>query len=249
MPGFDLVAEHVELEERIAAADVVVTGEGYLDAQSLEGKVVGGVCELAAAAGRPVVVIAGDADAEVAAEVTGTRRRRVVSLVAALRRGAPVQRAALVHRARRGRRRVRASAPATRSSVERRRQAGGVPRHGTGGRRRGGRRESASVLPAVSVPTISRTVDVPRPLSIGGGIGIAAVWQPAQAGADDGCDRGARGVAGDVVDDGRGEVGAAVVVAGLAHRVAGGGQRRAVMPAAEPRSPLALATDDRGAGW
>ena len=50
--GFDLVAEHVELEERIAAADVVVTGEGYLDAQSLEGKVVGGVCELAAAAGR-----------------------------------------------------------------------------------------------------------------------------------------------------------------------------------------------------
>ena len=45
--GFDLVAEHVELEERVAAADVVVTGEGYLDAQSLDGKVVGGVCELA----------------------------------------------------------------------------------------------------------------------------------------------------------------------------------------------------------
>ena len=48
MPGFELVAEHVELDERLAAADVVVTGEGYLDAQSLEGKVVGGVCELAA---------------------------------------------------------------------------------------------------------------------------------------------------------------------------------------------------------
>ena len=32
VPGFELVAEHVELPERIAAADVVVTGEGYLDA-------------------------------------------------------------------------------------------------------------------------------------------------------------------------------------------------------------------------
>ena len=35
----------------LAGADVVVTGEGYLDEQSFEGKVVGGVCELAAAAG------------------------------------------------------------------------------------------------------------------------------------------------------------------------------------------------------
>ena len=47
--GFDLVAEHVELDERVNHADVVVTGEGYLDAQSLDGKVVGGVCDLAAA--------------------------------------------------------------------------------------------------------------------------------------------------------------------------------------------------------
>ncbi len=62
LPGFDLVAEHVDLDERLAAADVVVTGEGYLDAQSLDGKVVGGICELAAAAGVPVVVIVGDAD-------------------------------------------------------------------------------------------------------------------------------------------------------------------------------------------
>ncbi len=71
VPGFELVAEHVELQERIAGADVVVTGEGYLDPQSLDGKVVGGVCELAAAAGRPVLVIAGDADADVVAGMTG----------------------------------------------------------------------------------------------------------------------------------------------------------------------------------
>ncbi len=62
LPGFDLVAEHVDLDERLAAADIVITGEGHLDAQSLDGKVVGGVCDLAAAAAVPVVVIVGDFD-------------------------------------------------------------------------------------------------------------------------------------------------------------------------------------------
>jgi glycerate 2-kinase len=66
VPGFDLVAEHVALDERVATADVVVTGEGYLDAQSLDGKVVGGVVALAADAGRPLVVIVGDADTQAA---------------------------------------------------------------------------------------------------------------------------------------------------------------------------------------
>jgi glycerate kinase len=79
-PGFDLVAEHVELSERVAAADVIVTGEGHLDAQSLEGKVVGGVCGLAAAAGKPVVVIVGDADDGARADVVRSGAS-VVSLV------------------------------------------------------------------------------------------------------------------------------------------------------------------------
>jgi glycerate 2-kinase len=64
LPGFDLVAEHVDLDERLASADVVVTGEGHLDAQSLDGKVVGGICGLASAAGVPVVVIVGDFDGD-----------------------------------------------------------------------------------------------------------------------------------------------------------------------------------------
>jgi glycerate 2-kinase len=81
VPGFDLVAEHVELAERVAAADVVVTGEGYLDRQSLEGKVVGGVRDVAAAAARRVVVIVGDADPDVAVELRGDGVE-VVSLVA-----------------------------------------------------------------------------------------------------------------------------------------------------------------------
>ena len=114
MPGFELVAEHVELDERLAAADVVVTGEGYLDAQSLDGKVVGGVCELAAAAGVPVVVIAGDADPEVAAELGGrATASRCVSLVDRFGEERAFARATLVHRARRASTRSGDQPPAT----------------------------------------------------------------------------------------------------------------------------------------
>ena len=59
VPGFDLVADEVGLYDRIEDADLVITGEGFLDAQSFEGKVVGGVAALAAHAGVPVVAIAG----------------------------------------------------------------------------------------------------------------------------------------------------------------------------------------------
>jgi glycerate kinase len=59
--GFDLVADELDLEERIERADVVVTAEGFLDRQSFEGKVVGGVVALAEASDRPVVVVAGKA--------------------------------------------------------------------------------------------------------------------------------------------------------------------------------------------
>lgn len=58
--GFSVVAEEVRLDEAIAGADLVVTGEGFVDAGSYEGKVVGGVVAMAEAAGVPVVVIAGD---------------------------------------------------------------------------------------------------------------------------------------------------------------------------------------------
>jgi glycerate kinase len=59
-PGFDLVADAVELDERMEACDLVVTGEGYVDEQSFEGKVVGGVVEMAAELGVPVLVVAGE---------------------------------------------------------------------------------------------------------------------------------------------------------------------------------------------
>ena len=64
LPGFELVAERIALAERIEGADLVVTGEGLLDAESFHGKAVGGVVGLARELGVPVLVIAGDAEDE-----------------------------------------------------------------------------------------------------------------------------------------------------------------------------------------
>lgn len=57
--GFDVIAEKLELRKRIRAADVVITGEGKLDVQSLQGKGPYGVALLAKEATRPVWAIAG----------------------------------------------------------------------------------------------------------------------------------------------------------------------------------------------
>ena len=80
LPGFDVVADALSLAERIEGAGLVVTGEGTLDAESFEGKAVGGVIDLATAAGVPVLVVAGDVlPAEVPALPPSVQ---VVSLVA-----------------------------------------------------------------------------------------------------------------------------------------------------------------------
>ena len=60
VPGFDLVADEVDLYDHIEGADLVITAEGFLDAQSFEGKVVGGVAALAEQAGVAVVAIVGE---------------------------------------------------------------------------------------------------------------------------------------------------------------------------------------------
>lgn len=57
--GAALVAEARGLRAALARADLVVTGEGALDASSLQGKVVGLVAERAGEAGVPVAVIGG----------------------------------------------------------------------------------------------------------------------------------------------------------------------------------------------
>jgi glycerate kinase len=60
--GIDLVMDAVKLRERIARADLVVTGEGKLDRQSVEGKTVSGVARLCRELGKPCVAIAGVID-------------------------------------------------------------------------------------------------------------------------------------------------------------------------------------------
>lgn len=62
VPGFDLVADELDLHDAIRGADLVITGEGHLDAQSFEGKVVGGVQSLCREESVPVAAIVGIAD-------------------------------------------------------------------------------------------------------------------------------------------------------------------------------------------
>lgn len=60
VPGAELVAQAVGLDAALSEASLVITGEGRLDSQSLDGKVVSRV--VAGAGGVPVVVIAGALD-------------------------------------------------------------------------------------------------------------------------------------------------------------------------------------------
>lgn len=62
VPGFDLVAEWLDLDARIREADIVITGEGRFDASSLSGKGPGGLLERASHAGKRTVVLAGSID-------------------------------------------------------------------------------------------------------------------------------------------------------------------------------------------
>lgn len=59
-PGISAVLDAVKFDELLQDADLVITGEGKLDSQSLRGKVVCGVGARAAAAGVPVLAIVGD---------------------------------------------------------------------------------------------------------------------------------------------------------------------------------------------
>lgn len=57
--GMEFIIDFTRLNEHISTCDVVVTGEGKVDVQTLSGKVVKGVADLAAKYQKPVVVVAG----------------------------------------------------------------------------------------------------------------------------------------------------------------------------------------------
>lgn len=60
--GFDTVAKVTNLSQHIADADLVITGEGKLDAQSAMGKVAGGISQIAKVSHTPVIAICGSVD-------------------------------------------------------------------------------------------------------------------------------------------------------------------------------------------
>lgn len=57
--GIDLVLEHARMREHLVGADLVITGEGSLDGQTVFGKAPVGVAKMAKERGLPVVAIAG----------------------------------------------------------------------------------------------------------------------------------------------------------------------------------------------
>jgi glycerate kinase len=67
VPGVDLVAEETGLDAKLARADVVVTGEGRIDAQTAFGKTALGVARRAHAAGVRGIAVGGGVEPEGAA--------------------------------------------------------------------------------------------------------------------------------------------------------------------------------------
>lgn len=80
IPGIDYVLEAFQVANRIQQADLVITGEGKLDAQTLSGKVVKGVVQLAHQLGKPVVAVVGKNELN-ASELTSLGISKIISLV------------------------------------------------------------------------------------------------------------------------------------------------------------------------
>ncbi|GAA2693893.1 MULTISPECIES: glycerate kinase [Actinosynnema] len=93
LPRFDVLLDHVDLDARLAAADLVITAEGAIDAQTPHGKVPAEVARRAKAHGKPVIALAGTigprADAAYAAGIDAFQAilPRPVSLDEAILRG------------------------------------------------------------------------------------------------------------------------------------------------------------------
>ncbi|MCV7349757.1 glycerate kinase family protein [Mycobacterium parmense] len=62
--GAAIIAEHTHLAEDLEMAEMIVTGEGRFDEQSLHGKVVGSLVDAAYPLGIPVIVLAGQVGLE-----------------------------------------------------------------------------------------------------------------------------------------------------------------------------------------
>lgn len=64
-PGFEIVSEMLGLEDILRSADLVITGEGRIDGQTIRGKTPAGVAALAKRLGKPVIAFGGSLGPEV----------------------------------------------------------------------------------------------------------------------------------------------------------------------------------------
>ena len=60
LPGFQTIADMVDLRHKVLSSDIVISGEGRLDNNSFEGKVVGGIHTLCEEYKKPLFLIVGD---------------------------------------------------------------------------------------------------------------------------------------------------------------------------------------------
>lgn len=89
--GFDDVARRLRLREAIARCDLVLTGEGRLDEQTVGGKVVVGVARLAGELGKPVVAFVGAVQTEAGEDVARLAKRvGLREIVVITPRGTPI---------------------------------------------------------------------------------------------------------------------------------------------------------------
>jgi len=88
-PGVQVVAEAVGLEDAIAGADWVFTGEGSVDAQTVQGKTPFGVAQLARRHNVPVIVFGG----RISPDASILHQHGVHELVVITPEGTPVEKA------------------------------------------------------------------------------------------------------------------------------------------------------------
>ncbi|NOL49831.1 glycerate kinase family protein [Pelistega europaea] len=58
-PGIDVIAEYSQLEQHIREADLIITGEGCIDEQTLHGKTIAGIATLSQKYHKPLIALGG----------------------------------------------------------------------------------------------------------------------------------------------------------------------------------------------
>lgn len=67
VPGIELVLQLLGMEQYLNEADLVITGEGKIDGQTLNGKTISGISKMAKDRGVPVIVLTGKMDEQIEA--------------------------------------------------------------------------------------------------------------------------------------------------------------------------------------